>query len=65
MYNLAIARFGLRPEQCLIVEDNPNGILAAQRSGAHVMQVSTVDEVNLENILSHIQRAENLQTEAA
>lgn len=64
MYYLAISRLGLRPDECLIVEDNPNGILAAQRSGAHVMQVSSVDEVNLENILSHIRIAENMETEA-
>ena len=65
MYNLAISRLGLRPDECLIIEDNPNGILAAQRSGAHVMQVSTTDEVNLDNILAHIRIAENMEAEAA
>ncbi len=58
IYHLAIARLGLQPEECLIVEDNPNGILAAKRSGAHVMEVTDTDEVNLDNILAHIRQAE-------
>ncbi|HET8870131.1 MAG TPA: HAD family phosphatase [Aquabacterium sp.] len=58
IYNKAIAMLGLVPQECLIVEDNPNGILAAQRSGAHVMQVADTDEVNLDNLLSHIAKAE-------
>ncbi len=50
MYNSAIARLGLTPQQCLIVEDNPNGIRAARASGAHVMCVSDVHDVNYSNI---------------
>jgi beta-phosphoglucomutase len=65
IYNKAIGMLGLQAHQCLIVEDNPNGILAARRSGAHVMQVATVDDVNLDNILAHIRQAEQMlsQTE--
>jgi HAD superfamily hydrolase (TIGR01509 family) len=58
IYLAAIARLGLRPDECLVVEDNPNGILAGQRAGAHVMQVATVEEVNLANILENIRIAE-------
>ena len=50
MYNLAIAKFGLQPQECIIVEDNENGIKAARASGAHVLEVQTVDEVNFANI---------------
>ncbi|MYM36634.1 HAD-IA family hydrolase [Duganella sp. FT94W] len=50
MYLQAIARLGLRPDQCLIVEDNPNGIKAARDSGAHVLCVHDVREVNYANI---------------
>ena len=65
IYTTAIARMGLTPEQCLVVEDNPNGILAAQRSGAHVMEVASVADVNLDNILAHIRQAQRVSTEAA
>jgi beta-phosphoglucomutase-like phosphatase (HAD superfamily) len=50
MYLKAIERMGLRPDQCLIVEDNPNGIKAARDSGAHVLCVHDVREVNYANI---------------
>lgn len=65
IYNLAIGRLGLRPSECLVLEDNPNGILAAQRAGAHVMEVATVEDVRLDNILARIARAESLQQAAA
>ena len=58
IYNLAISRLGLVPEECLIVEDNKNGIAAAQASGGHVMEVLTVHDVNYENISRHIAIAE-------
>jgi len=63
IYNKAIARMGLAPQQCLIVEDNPNGIQAARRAGAHVMQVSSPDEVTLDNICQHLALAQGVQTE--
>lgn len=33
MYLLAMNKFGLKPEECLILEDNENGIRAARESG--------------------------------
>lgn len=55
MYNKIISSFGLRPEECLIVEDNENGIKAARASGAHVLIVQEVNEVNIDNIENKIQ----------
>lgn len=54
MYIQAIARMGLSPSECLIVEDNPNGIKAARDSGAHVLCVNDVREVNYANITQAI-----------
>lgn len=54
IYNKAIAHFGLRPDQCLIVEDNENGIKAARASGAHVLVVQEVTDTNFENIMARI-----------
>jgi len=54
MYNKAIERLGLSPKECMIVEDNEHGIAAARASGAHVMEVETVEDVNYINICKHI-----------
>lgn len=54
IYTKAITDLGLLPEECLIVEDNHNGILAAKRANAYVMEVQTVFDVNYENIRKHI-----------
>ncbi len=61
IYNTAIARLGLKPEECLIVEDNQNGIKAAQASGANVMIVSSVEDVNYTNIKANIKKIESVE----
>ncbi len=58
IYNTAIARLGLEPGECVIVEDNENGLKAARASGAHVMQVSNVNDVTYDNINGFIRGLE-------
>ena len=58
IYNVAIERLGLNPWECLVVEDNKNGIAAAAASGANVMKVETVYDVNYDNIRKNIERCE-------
>ncbi len=58
IYITAMAKLGLTPKECLIVEDNDNGIKAAVASGAHVLRVRDVQDVNLTNILNKIQQIE-------
>ncbi|MDF2870898.1 MAG: family hydrolase [Anaerocolumna sp.] len=58
IYTTAIKQLHLTPGECLVVEDNHNGIQAAKCAGAHVMQVTTVYDVNYENIIKHIKMAE-------
>lgn len=62
IYNLAIRRMGLTSHQVLIVEDNERGLAAARASGAHVMRVSEVDEVNYWRIKDEIRRIEGLSS---
>ncbi len=59
MYNTTISRFGLKPDECIVVEDNPNGIQAGKASGAHVLEVLTVYDVTYENIKNLIGECEN------
>ncbi|MDD3769143.1 MAG: HAD family phosphatase [Sulfuricurvum sp.] len=54
MYIQAIKRMRLQPYECMIIEDNENGIKAARASGAHVMEVENVYDVNYENIKKHL-----------
>lgn len=58
IYLTTIAKLGLTPQECLIVEDNENGIKAATASGAHVLVVREVEEVNLTNIQARITQIE-------
>jgi HAD superfamily hydrolase (TIGR01549 family) len=59
IYLTAIQRLGFSPSECVIVEDNENGIAAARASGAHVLEVHEVDDVNLMNIQKFISKSEN------
>lgn len=61
MYQKAIQAFTLRPEECLVVEDNPNGIKAGRDSGAYVLEVANVLDVNYANIHNKILEAEHDQ----
>ncbi|KPC35432.1 HAD superfamily hydrolase [Pseudomonas syringae pv. cilantro] len=54
IYTKAISQLGLLPEECLIVEDNENGIKAARASGAHVLVVAETCDVNLNNIMGRL-----------
>lgn len=58
MYSTAIQRLNIQPSECLILEDNENGIKAAKDSGAHLLIIHDVQEVNLENIKNRISEIE-------
>ena len=55
IYTSAMARLELAPDECLIVEDNENGIRAARASGGHVHVVSSPGDVTYERILTAIE----------
>jgi len=61
MYTKAIEQFNLKPHECLIIEDNENGIRAAKAAGAHLLVVREVDETNLQNIQTRIMEIEQLE----
>ena len=54
IYALAMARLGVAPHECLVVEDNEHGIRAARASGAFVLEVSTVEDVTYRAIAARI-----------
>lgn len=48
-YIKAMIKLGFFPEECVIVEDSENGLLAAKATGAHIWKVSGPKEVNYDN----------------
>lgn len=64
MYLKAMDKFGLAPHECLIIEDNENGIRAARASGAHVLVVKEVTDTNFTNIMTRINEIESDNAES-
>ena len=50
IYVDAIARLGLKPDEVLVCEDNIRGITSAMHSGAYILEIGTVEDVNYKNI---------------
>jgi HAD superfamily hydrolase (TIGR01509 family) len=57
IYLKAFKRLGLKPHQCLVVEDNEYGLAAARESGAHVLAVSSPAEVDYGRIRQAVAEA--------
>jgi beta-phosphoglucomutase len=54
MYVKAIQKLQLSPKECLVVEDNENGIKAALAAGAHLLKVENTGDVHYYNIINKI-----------
>ncbi len=50
MYWKAMSMMGVLPEETLIVEDSPHGLLAASRSRANILRVDNPSDLTLEKI---------------
>jgi HAD superfamily hydrolase (TIGR01509 family) len=55
MYWTAMSMIGVLPEETLIVEDSPHGLLAASRSGANVLRVDSPKDLILTKIISKLE----------
>ncbi len=60
MYSKAMNKMNLKPEECLILEDNENGIKAAKASGAHLLKIGEITDVTYLNITNIIKEIEKL-----
>jgi HAD superfamily hydrolase (TIGR01509 family) len=56
IYWKAMSMLGCLPEETLIIEDSPYGLLAANRSKAHIMRVSSPKEIIYNNIYKHLNK---------
>jgi HAD superfamily hydrolase (TIGR01509 family) len=58
VYLTAMAHLGVQPDETLILEDSEVGLTAARGSGAHILRIDQVSDVNLANIRSRIKEVE-------
>jgi HAD superfamily hydrolase (TIGR01509 family) len=56
IYWKAMSKLGFIPEETLIVEDSPYGLLAASRSRADILRVNSPKDVTYENIKNRINK---------
>lgn len=61
IYLKAMKELSLEPEECLICEDNENGIKAALASGGNLLKINEVKDTNYKNIISRISKLEKLE----
>lgn len=57
IYWKAISSFGFLPDETIIVEDSPPGLLAASRSKSHILRVKSSEEVTYDNLIKKIKES--------
>lgn len=60
IYLKAAEKLGVAPEECLVLEDNKNGIEAARAAGTNVMVIKEVSDVNYGKIKRHLDELERI-----
>ncbi len=61
IYLKAAASMGVKPAECLVLEDNPNGIASARAAGCRVMVVHDISDVTYDRILAEINPVRTLR----
>jgi dTDP-glucose pyrophosphorylase len=62
IYWKAMSKINVLPEETLIIEDSPYGLLAASRSKAHIMRVGSPKEIIYNNINKHLNKEKTNMT---
>lgn len=60
LYWKAMSMMGMLPDETLIVEDSPPGLLAADRSGASVLRVNSPNDLDLNKIFSKLNNVKGI-----
>jgi HAD superfamily hydrolase (TIGR01509 family) len=62
IYWKAMSIMNFHPEECLIVEDSPIGLLSASRSGASVLRINSPEDLTLNKILNKLKNINNMNS---
>ena len=60
IYWKAMSMMNFLPEECLIVEDSPTGLLSASRSRANILRVNDPDDLTIDKILNKLKNINNM-----
>lgn len=61
IYWRAMTHFNVLPEETIVVEDSPYGLLAAFRSNAHILRVKNTKDLSIEKIKQKMYNASNMK----
>lgn len=61
IYWYTMSKFNVLPEETLIIEDSPHGLLGATRSGANVFRVRSSEDLNYTSILNKCNEHKNMK----
>lgn len=60
IYLHTISKLGVKPSECMILEDSPYGLEAAINSGGHIMKIKNSSDITLDNIFTHIKQIDTV-----
>ena len=60
MYWKAMSCFGVTPDETVILEDSPVGLLGAKRSGGDIIRIKNIDDLTLDKVNSGIYNKDNI-----
>jgi beta-phosphoglucomutase len=64
IYRAAMERLGVEPHEVLVVEDNHHGIESARAAGAHILVVTTPQDLTYELVANRIAQLETAEAPA-
>jgi len=62
IYWKAMSILSFLPEECLIVEDSPTGLLSASRSRANILRVNNPSELSVDKIFNKLKNVKKMKT---
>ena len=60
IYWKAMSMMNFLPEECLIVEDSPTGLLSASRSRANILRVDSPSDLKIDKLLNKLKNTNNM-----